>query len=1177
MATSAKPTLEDETQRTARVQFLDGLEPRLKTLGGMLDALGTTRRSAPGERTGTDVKESLIRRLRAMRAAADAVRLPAIALEFDKCAAAVAQGNTNPTELRAYLSKIEQLGVTSRRSNSDVAPANPPPERRVTPVGPFTVVSLGSESQTVILRQALEQAEDFHLHCTQDAGEAEALLETYDPDLFVVDGKRADVVSVVQRAHGYRVMVVEARLGDVERYRDAGARWVTKVGEHYETQLLEGLRDGRRSLSMIAPRSETVVSLATLASQVADEVRNALLDTVRGQASETLLPVGEDSAIQSSVWSMLARLREAITEVSSGAVQYAPYNPAGAMIVTGKDVVRRRGRMGARRVENIAGRRILVAEHDASVGWYLVSLLRGKGAIVEEATDGLAALRAARRSAPDLVICDVLLPALDGFALCRNLKHDVALSDVPVILLSWKEDLLQRVRELGAGADGYLAKEAEEGVIVDRCSEALDPRVRIEKRLQSERVVHGRLDGVTPRTVLQLASRAVDNAKVTLHDAAFQYEVCLGDGRLLTARRRHSDGTIESGASVLPGLLGMRAGRFTVERVKDPVQAELFGSLDKLLEPFVNRARRATRRLKGAELYEVERLEIDSKALEPYIAVSPPIVNKIVAQLEQGVAPADLLHSVSAGLLESVLEDLALRGGIRRVIAPDGRDLLDIEEPINEPAFDMDFRSKHSMELLAASGAPVIGKDATADDVARAAEFAERAAEAAERAAASSRPTVRPSTRPSSGAVIVPSPTRRSDAPEADAARSSYPPGDARNTVLGLAPEAPRPERVSSLPPLPQASLTRDPRPEIVPAPDTPVPESAPPPSSLAGFTPVEAARSTRDSVGRVVLAGSPEPPAVELSDLVASLGATPGPSSVSQRFPAVRVSGSSRPPDVAVRSGRDDTLTGLGAPEEEPGPTPPDNEVETSAPPITTPSAGTPSPATSTPGTPAQKSVRRTILSVNAPSDAPPPGDEPFGLPDLDIPVRRLDPPSPEPPAVNSSHVGRPRLNVSRGLTQRIVAVGKPLAIVTGAAAGAFLGMNQLARVFATPPADQVTLQAQPGATQQSFTDPVEDLGIAPPGSTKVTRKPISTTTEMAMPEGVTLPPGKGLLEVDVGGQHKLYVGEVFVGRGPVRRMSVEPGTHKVKVELDGAQEEYEVGVVAGRRVRLQLTEPSP
>jgi len=64
------------------------------------------------------------------------------------------------------------------------------------------------------------------------------------------------------------------------------------------------------------------------------------------------------------------------------------------------------------------------------------------------------------------------MPGLDGFALSRALRRDVALRDTPVILLSWKEDLLQRVRELGASAAAYLRKESDSRAIVARAKEA---------------------------------------------------------------------------------------------------------------------------------------------------------------------------------------------------------------------------------------------------------------------------------------------------------------------------------------------------------------------------------------------------------------------------------------------------------------------------------------------------------------------------------------------------------------------------------------------------------------------------------------------------------------------------------------------------------------------------------
>jgi len=109
----------------------------------------------------------------------------------------------------------------------------------------------------------------------------------------------------------------------------------------------------------------------------------------------------------------------------------------------------------------LQGRRVVVADDDPAVVWFLSGLLKAVGAEVLEAHDGERALELTYERWPDLVVSDVLMPKLDGFSLCHEIKRDVAVRDVPVILLSWKEDLLQRVRELGADADGYLRKEAK--------------------------------------------------------------------------------------------------------------------------------------------------------------------------------------------------------------------------------------------------------------------------------------------------------------------------------------------------------------------------------------------------------------------------------------------------------------------------------------------------------------------------------------------------------------------------------------------------------------------------------------------------------------------------------------------------------------------------------------------
>jgi PAS domain S-box-containing protein len=102
--------------------------------------------------------------------------------------------------------------------------------------------------------------------------------------------------------------------------------------------------------------------------------------------------------------------------------------------------------------------RILIADDNADMRDYVTRLLRGRGWIVEAVADGYAARDAARLNAPDLVLADVMMPGLDGFALLRELRADPSTADMPVILLSARAGEEARVEGLAAGADDYLVK-----------------------------------------------------------------------------------------------------------------------------------------------------------------------------------------------------------------------------------------------------------------------------------------------------------------------------------------------------------------------------------------------------------------------------------------------------------------------------------------------------------------------------------------------------------------------------------------------------------------------------------------------------------------------------------------------------------------------------------------------
>jgi CheY-like chemotaxis protein len=98
---------------------------------------------------------------------------------------------------------------------------------------------------------------------------------------------------------------------------------------------------------------------------------------------------------------------------------------------------------------------VLVAEDDAAVRDLLVAVVGDMGLGVAAARDGRAALDLVARERPALVLTDLMMPVLDGFAVCRALKADGATRAVPVVALSAGRN---EPEALACGCDDFLAK-----------------------------------------------------------------------------------------------------------------------------------------------------------------------------------------------------------------------------------------------------------------------------------------------------------------------------------------------------------------------------------------------------------------------------------------------------------------------------------------------------------------------------------------------------------------------------------------------------------------------------------------------------------------------------------------------------------------------------------------------
>lgn len=109
--------------------------------------------------------------------------------------------------------------------------------------------------------------------------------------------------------------------------------------------------------------------------------------------------------------------------------------------------------------------RILVVDDDADLRDRLRGLLSPHYDIFD-AADGEAALRCARCVQPDLVVSDLLMPKLDGNELLRAMRADARLNHVPLILLTERADSADEIRALNAGADRFLHKPLDGGVLL---------------------------------------------------------------------------------------------------------------------------------------------------------------------------------------------------------------------------------------------------------------------------------------------------------------------------------------------------------------------------------------------------------------------------------------------------------------------------------------------------------------------------------------------------------------------------------------------------------------------------------------------------------------------------------------------------------------------------------------
>ena len=139
---------------------------------------------------------------------------------------------------------------------------------------------------------------------------------------------------------------------------------------------------------------------------------------------------------------------------------------------------------------------ILVVEDEKDIIEVLRYYLEKENYRIHVARDGFAALELAARVIPNLILLDLMLPKLDGIAVCKRLKKDERLREIPIIMLTAKAEEADKVRGLETGADDYVTKPFSTRELIARI------KAHIRRR-----------EGTMPEKTFQYGPLAVDTVK----------------------------------------------------------------------------------------------------------------------------------------------------------------------------------------------------------------------------------------------------------------------------------------------------------------------------------------------------------------------------------------------------------------------------------------------------------------------------------------------------------------------------------------------------------------------------------------------------------------------------------------------------------------------------------------
>ncbi|MEZ4837100.1 MAG: response regulator [Caldilineaceae bacterium] len=147
--------------------------------------------------------------------------------------------------------------------------------------------------------------------------------------------------------------------------------------------------------------------------------------------------------------------------------------------------------------------KILIIDDEATIRRLLSVLLKRNGHEVLEAADGETGVETANNHQPDIILLDIMMPRVDGFETLRRLRANPNTAEIPVIFVSAKSQVEDRVEGLRLGADDYVVKPADPTELMMRIEAVMNrSRRQIRRRRAATHALVGVRGGVGTSTVI---------------------------------------------------------------------------------------------------------------------------------------------------------------------------------------------------------------------------------------------------------------------------------------------------------------------------------------------------------------------------------------------------------------------------------------------------------------------------------------------------------------------------------------------------------------------------------------------------------------------------------------------------------------------------------------------------